>query len=67
MWNSSGVNTRWTGRGRAGNGMWKLLWREYEMDGMWLVGKWDVEVALARVRDGLDVDGGSMRCGILLA
>ncbi len=23
--------------------MWKLLWREYEMDGMWLGGKWDVE------------------------
>ena len=48
MWNSSGVNTRWTGCGRAGNGMRKLLWREYEMGRMWTEAQWDAEVASAR-------------------
>ena len=59
----SGVNTRWAGCGRAGNGMWGLLWRESALGWMWTGGKWDVEAALARVMDGVDVDEGSMGCG----
>ena len=43
--------------------MRKLLWREYEMDGMWTAGNEMWKLLWRESASGRDVDGGSMGCG----
>lgn len=63
FWREPASGWTWTG------GKWdvEFFWHESAPGGMWTGGKWDAEAALARIRDGQDVDGREMGCGILLA